>query len=160
MFDYTRAVIRRAIRQFESGEMKVGSIVFCVGSVQDVILLEVPAPELIEYYYQNQVISGPKKVLKYRSLDGSFEGSENIALFIKISKGKYHADYMFKENNKLAKRESFDFEYAARCEGFKVIRIKTVEGWYIRFFGDTQEDVCSFLNLYLRGCKEDYIFKQ
>jgi len=42
----THEVVKRAIRQFENGVMKVGDIIFCVSAVQDVVLLEEPSVEL------------------------------------------------------------------------------------------------------------------
>ena len=158
MSQHTQEVIKRAISQFENGDMKVGDIVFCVGAVQDVILLEVPSPEIIEYYHRHQVISGPKDKLRYRSLDGSFEGEDLIALFIKISKGRFFVDYEIKESVEESENLAFDFEYAARCEGFKVIKIRNDGRWVIRIFGDTQESVNCFKFLYKAGHEGSFIF--
>jgi len=51
-------------------------------------------------------------------------------------------------------------KYSARKEGFKVIKVKTFEGWYIRIFGDSQQEVDCFLNLYHLGHEEEYIFER
>ena len=72
----------------------------------------------------------------------------------------YFVNYEVKGNIKKEERKAFNLEYAARTEGFKVIRVKTPEGWYLRIFGDSQKEVDLFLHLYLLGYAEDYIFLQ
>ena len=69
-------------------------------------------------------------------------------------------DYEVKGNIKKEEKKAFNFEFAARKEGFKIIRVKTFEGWYIRIFGDSQKEVDLFLHLYCLGNVEDYIFEQ
>ena len=61
MSSYIHEVIKRAIKQFENDEMKIGDIVFCFSAIQDVILLEVPPFELFEYFHKKGVISGQGK---------------------------------------------------------------------------------------------------
>ena len=160
MSNNTHEVIKRAIRQFENGEMKVGDIVFCRSAIQDVILLEEPPNELINYYYKKGVISGNGSELKYRTLDGKSENIAEIYSFIKISKGRFFVNYEIKGNTKKEERKAFNLEYAARKDGFKVIRVKTSEGWYIRIFGDSQKEVDHFLYLFKLGQVEDYILDQ
>ena len=63
--EYIHAMIERAVRQFEKGEMRMGDIVFCRSIIQDMVLREEPPPELIEYYNEKGVISGRGKELKY-----------------------------------------------------------------------------------------------
>jgi len=152
--------IERAIWQFENGEMKIGDIVFCSGGTQDVVLLEEPPFELFEYYHKEGVISGQGSELKYKYLGGKSENKAALACFIKISRGKFFKDFKVKGNTKNSERKAFNLEYAARKDGFRVIRVKTSNGWHIRIFGDTQQEVDHFLYLYKIGQEEDYILYQ
>ena len=142
--------IKRAMDAFEKGEMRVGDTVYCSKALEDVVLLEVPSRDHIEFYKKNKYIL-PKE-LRYKKKNGEIAEAP-IPCFVKIKTGNYFREHWvgWTENRTEKEIEEFrnraDFlEFFSRGHGFRVERIEGDIFILLKIYGDSQDEVNEFVS--------------
>ena len=141
--------IAKLIRQMESGEIKVGDIVYCSKILSNIILIELPDQEFFIQYHKDKLdIRYPpfSEHIKYKTLNGKIDTC-SIACIAKISKGNYSASYEIKKKGKDAKELAEYIKYLALSDGFRVEKKRTKIGFILKFFGVSQYKLNKFVKI-------------
>jgi len=148
--------LAKAVNQMESGEIKPGDIVYCSKEGDPVLFLEYPEQVHFETYHRLGVF--PCGDAKYQALDGEIRYAP-VACFTKISKGNYFSTHKI-SNEEDNSREGFDrfkrherLRGQAMAEGLRVETKRTLEGYELTFYGDSQQAVDDFVEL---CCRQDF----
>jgi len=159
-----RANLERAVSAFENGEFQIGDRVYCAEVRNDVILLELPSEEVIQYYHEHGVITGDDLKFKWITIpDVSctinnkkyilFEETDRAPLptFYPISKGDFRKKYEIYGKSPDDKDRAYYLEHAARREGFRVKWFERKNSIVLRFYGDSQEQLDEFVQMVCRN---------
>lgn len=110
-----------------------GDIVFCsVENPPEVKLLERPIND--------------SKFVSCQRLNGTIVRIQACHLY-RISKGNYYGDYFIKgiENEKIA----MELEFQSKYYGFRAKLVKKSDGFFLKIYGDSQQEVDDFINLFI-----------
>ena len=126
---------QRNAQEFLS-KVQTGDRVYCTTELSDVIFLEKDAP--------------PYRWVKYKTSDGE-EKIQHPACFRNISQGDKFAEHKVEGDNYKLRVKTI--ERKARELGFRVEKLKLKEGYLLKIYGDTQENVDEFVALV---CNNDF----
>lgn len=116
--------------------VKIGDSLFWLPQSEDVILVEKPSKLITTTICTCQ--RDNKEIVK---IDASF--------LTRVSKGSYYQELNFDELDNMRKVRIW--ELMARKAGFRVEVEKHKDGFKLRFYGDSQEEVDDFVNLAIKN---------
>lgn len=124
--DYRAGQLRKRFKKFLN-QVKIGDLVYSIAEDQDVVFLESPTHKYGD--------------CKYRIINGTVKKAPPF-LFSMISKGKYYGKYETKNKDKA---DLYTLE-AREC-GFRVEKHELEDHYVLKIYGDTQEEVDSFITV-------------
>jgi len=158
------ANLERAVNAFENGEFQIGDRVYCSEVRDDVILLELPSEEVIQYYHKHGVISGGDLKFKWINIpDVSYTYNNKkyflheqmdhapLGTFYPIFKGDFRSKYEIYGKSPDDLDRAYYLEHMARRAGFIVKKFERKNSIVLRFYGDSQEKLDEFVQMVCRN---------
>lgn len=124
--DYRATQLQKRAKKFLR-QVKIGDLIYSIRQDQNVIFLEFPTHKYGD--------------CKYRTIDGKVKEDAPF-LFNVVSKGDKFNVYKTKDKNK-----AYLYELEARECGFRVEGQEKGDYYVLKIFGDTQEEVDSFITI-------------
>jgi len=124
--EFKAAQLQKKANKFLN-QVKIGDLIYSIRQDQDVIFLEYPTHKYGD--------------CKYRTFDGIIKKDAPF-LFSIISKGDKFSVYKTKD-----KKKAYFYELEARECGFRVEGQEKGDNYVLKIYGDTQEEVDSFITI-------------
>lgn len=153
--------IEKVINEIETGQLKIGDIVYCTEIMHNVIILEFPRRELIEEYYEEKKINEFPPFtgrIKYKTKGRGKIGFASIATIVKLQEKNFSVEFSISREIHRSS-DFFDIISEAKNEGMTVKRKVDPKYYHYSIYGETQNALYDAFSGYFSSLEELKWFK-